>query len=132
MIFAPLKAKAVAVEGKVKQILDQITAIQSKVNTLGRGLKLELDNYLDTQTGTDVDINSAESAQQKVKEWIGRLDARNMEVLRNFDKGLDLVMLRVEFRKQMAQTLEGLGTGEGALTEQQKQAFGTFFEMQLT
>lgn len=116
-----------AIEGKVKQILDDIKRVQEDFAPLGAAVKEQFDNYLDAKLGQDVNISNADQAQQKVSEWVERLDQQNLETLRNFDKGLDMVMLRVEFRKQMAQTLSGLNH----LSEAQKNGISTAVERQL-
>lgn len=134
-----IHAKKEAIEGKVKKIIDDITKLQSKVSSLGTSIEAKFDNYISKKLeesmarfvdnpDAEVDIDNASSTQEKVKLWASESVTENInETLREFDRGLDKVILRVNFRKEMAKNLEGMDK----ILPEDKNRIGSALENQL-
>jgi hypothetical protein len=139
------KSGVTKVEGKAKKIVDSISELQTKVASLGINVEKEFENYIkkkitespdldanDKSTNLKtLDINSGEKTQVTVTSWVETVTKNANERLREFDRGLDKVMLRVNFRKQMAERLDALGKPPEVLSTDQKNKIGTALEGQL-
>jgi hypothetical protein len=134
-----------AVDGKVKKIMKDLDAIRNKVNGLGSIVKEKFQTFIISTIGassnqemddsdrglarTNMDLDTPDSVQNAVSYWAeGIKDNVNVR-LREFDLGMDKVMLRVQFRKQMAAKLEAIPNTSISTAEKNK--IGTALEDQL-
>lgn len=139
------------IDGKIKKTVDEVNALQNKFGSLGTNVKQKLDGFLlkklqeyKSRFENSIDVNtrafaslvpnridttSGETAETVFERFAEFLSGRLNESLREFDRGLDKVMLRVNMRKEMATKLNDFGD---SFTPDEKNQMGTALEDQLS
>jgi|CXWL01.1.fsa_nt_gi hypothetical protein len=128
-IVERMEGSADKAKGKVKIIIDQLAELDKKVSGLGSDVKSKFNDFLKAKFGTLKIETSPDSkgAQDAFSKAIEKLQKdKNNEALRELDRGLDVVLLRVDFRKEMVKTLDATG-----LVPAEKTRIGTALESQL-
>lgn len=135
-----------SVDSKVKKIADKLNTVQSSVSALGVNLETKFNAYVNTKiqelrtllisqdanlgnqiSETAFDANNPSASEKNIKSLMESVSGRLNERFRELDRGLDKVMLRVNFRQQMAESLNKL-----SLTPDEKNKIGAALETQLS
>ena len=111
------------IKGKIKILEKEIAELKSKVAPLGKKAKEELDAFLKAEVHAGTVDQYLDTELKKVKE---SNEQRGLEILRTFDKKLDLLVYKVDLRKEFATAFEGTN-----LSMEQKKKIGDHFEFQL-